>query len=612
MIRLEKKGGKMNSRSIFIIALIVAVAVAAPAWAQGQAQPAAAPAAQPGAAPPAGGAAAAAAAMKAPFPPFHIIGNIYYVGSSGIACYIITTAAGDVLLDTGYDDMAPQIEGNIKALGFKLSDVKILINSHAHTDHGGGLAALKSATGAKLVAMAQDAPYLESGGHNDVLFHDQNLFPPVKVDRVIHDGDTVKLGGVTLRAYLTPGHTPGTTTWTMTTTDKGKSYNVVFLGSVVAVPTNKLFDRPDSPATYPGIKADFDHAFAVVKGLPCDVFLASNGSFFDMQKKHDALLKGADPNPFIDPAGYQAYVARSEVNYQRIVQSQQGECDRACLIMTTNIYLAGLVAHDPSIVKFAPDVKFVENTVPMKPGEGLWKTASAIPTTFKIYVPDTVAQEIGFLGVMEENNRPIEFALRLKLRNGQIVEAEHLIARNLNETSLVNLVVPRKAFTTQVPPDQQTPRDEMLKIGASYYEALVSADANNAPFADDCVRRENGIQTTSNPPPAAPGFGTLGALGCAAQLHTHTFDYIKRIEPRRVEIADPETGLVFGLSQFRHPMEEKEVKIVGVPGVDHVDMSRFKPFDLPAAHIYKVSGGKIHEIEAMGFTMPYNSKTGWE
>ncbi|HXX20273.1 MAG TPA: subclass B3 metallo-beta-lactamase [Candidatus Acidoferrum sp.] len=316
----------MNLRSRFVLIFIAAIVVSSPLVAQAPqpgAPPAAAAPAQQGGTP-ADRAAAAAAAMKAPFVPFHIIGNIYYVGSTGIACYVITTPAGDVLLDTGYADMAPQIEQNIKTLGFKLSDIKILINSHAHTDHGGGLAELKSATGAQLVAMAQDVPYLESGGHNDVLFHDQNLFPPVKVDRVIHDGDTVTLGGVTLKAYLTAGHTPGTTTWTTTTEEKGKSYNVVFLGSVVAVPTNKLFDKPDSPATYPGIKSDFDHAFAVVKALPCDVFLASNGAFFDMQKKHDALINGADPNPFIDPAGYQAYVARSEANYQKIVQSQQG------------------------------------------------------------------------------------------------------------------------------------------------------------------------------------------------------------------------------------------------------------------------------------------------
>jgi hypothetical protein len=295
----------------------------------------------------------------------------------------------------------------------------------------------------------------------------------------------------------------------------------------------------------------------------------------------------------------------------RISQPQAAQCDRACLMLTTNIYLAALVAHDPSIVKFSTDAKFVENTVPMKPGDGLWKTASAIPTTFKLCVLDVVAQQIGFLGVMQENDRPIELGLRLKIVDGQIVEAEHLIARNLSAASLANLVVPRPGLLATVPPDQRVPREQMLTIGASYYEALVSADANDAPFADDCVRRENGMQTTSNPPPATPGRGTIGAMGCAPQLHTHTFDYIKRIEPRRVWIADPETGLVFGLSQFRHPMVEKSLKIVGVPGVDSVPMN-FNPFDLPAAHIFKVSGGKMHEIEAMGFMMPYNSKTGWE
>jgi hypothetical protein len=295
------------------------------------------------------------------------------------------------------------------------------------------------------------------------------------------------------------------------------------------------------------------------------------------------------------------------------LQANPKKCDRACLKETVDTYLAAVVAHDPSRVHFSPDVKFVENTVPMKPGDGLWKTASAVPTTFKIYVPDPVSEQIGFLGMMMENDKPIQLGLRLKIVNGQITEAEHLIARNLSAKSLANLQTPRPGLLAIVPPDQRVPRDEMLKIGASYYEALVTADANDAPFADDCVRRENGMQTTSNPPPATPSaLGTMGTMGCAAQLRTHTFDYIKRIEPRRVWIADPETGLVCGLSQFRHPMEEKSVTIVGVPGVDHVDMSRFKPFDLPAMHIFKISGGKIHEIEAMGFTMPYNSKTGWE
>jgi hypothetical protein len=286
-------------------------------------------------------------------------------------------------------------------------------------------------------------------------------------------------------------------------------------------------------------------------------------------------------------------------------------CDRACLEGVVDSYLAALVAHDPSRVPIATDVKFVENTVPLHPGDGLWKTASALPTTFKIYVPDPVAEQIGFIGVMQESDKTVELGLRLKVHKGRIVEAEHLVARQIRDTSLPNLQTPRPGLLAVVPPAERSSREALLKIGASYYNALVNSDGHAAPFADDCLRRENGMQTTGNPPPATPGRGTMGAMGCAAQLDTRVMSYIKRIEPRRVEIADVETGLVFGLSQFRHPMEEKSLKIVGVPGVDSVDMA-FKPFDLPAAHIFKVSGGKIHEIEALGFTMPYNSKTGWE
>lgn len=286
------------------------------------------------------------------------------------------------------------------------------------------------------------------------------------------------------------------------------------------------------------------------------------------------------------------------------------KCDRACLDQTVDTYIAAMVAHNPSQVAFAANVKFVENTVPMKPGEGLWKTASAGPTTFKIYVPDPVAQQVGFLCVMTEGGKPIQFGLRLKLQNRKIAEAEHLIARNLPEASLKNLQTPRPGLLATVPPAERTPRERMLKIGYSYYTALVSANGQAAPFADDCLRHENGMQTTGNPPPKTPGMGTMGAMGCRDQINTHTFDYITRIEPRRVEIADPETGLVFGLSQFRQPMEQKFVKIVGVPDVQKVDLN-IKPFDLPAAHIFKIRDGKIHEIEAMGFVMPYNSKTGW-
>jgi hypothetical protein len=293
------------------------------------------------------------------------------------------------------------------------------------------------------------------------------------------------------------------------------------------------------------------------------------------------------------------------------VAASAAKCDRACLNKTVDTYIEALVAHDPSQAPLTAGVKFVENAEAMRPGEGLWKTASEAPTTFKIYVPDPVSQQVGFLGVMKEGDKPIQLGLRLKLKNGKIVEAEHLVARDLRENGLKNLQAPRPAFLATVPPAERSPREKMLKIAESYYTAIVDSNGDAAPFADDCLRHENGMQTTGNPPPAAPGFGTMGAMGCHDQLNTRVLSYITRIEPRRVEIADPETGLVFGLSQFRQPMKEKSLKIVGVPGVEKIDMN-FKPFDLPAAHIYKIQGGKIHEIEAMGFMMPYNSKTGWE
>ena len=267
--------------------------------------------------PPPGGAANVANAMKAPFPPFHVIGNIYYVGSSGLACYIIKTSKGLILLDSGYPDMAAQIEGNIKDLGFKVSDVKLLINSHAHIDHGGGMGQLKTDTGAKLVGMAEDAPYFESGGHNDVIFGDRNLFPPVHVDRVIHDGEKVKLGDTTLTAHRMPGHTPGNTTWTMVVKDGGKSYKAVFFGIITPLPNTNLAGTP----SYPNLGADWARTMKALSTIQCDVFLGSNGSFYDMPKKHDALLKNPETNPFIDPAGCKAFMERAEGTYQNLLKN---------------------------------------------------------------------------------------------------------------------------------------------------------------------------------------------------------------------------------------------------------------------------------------------------
>ncbi len=291
------------------------------------------------------------------------------------------------------------------------------------------------------------------------------------------------------------------------------------------------------------------------------------------------------------------------------VAAAPNPCNRVCLKDLANSYVAALVAHDPSKVPLAADVKFVENITPMKPGEGLWKTASEAPTTFAIYVPDPVSEQVGFIGMMKADGKPIELALRLKVRDGQIVEVEHLVASNLRPTMLANLRTPRPGLLAVVPKDERSNHAQLLKIGATYYEALVKGDGSLSPFADNCERHENGMITTGNALMGAPAGSPK--LGCATQLNTKVMSYIKRIEPRRVWIADTETGLVFGLSQFRHPMKDDHVDIVGYPGVTSVPM-KFKPFDLPAAHIFKISGGKIHEIEAMGFMAPYDSKTGWE
>ncbi len=284
-------------------------------------------------------------------------------------------------------------------------------------------------------------------------------------------------------------------------------------------------------------------------------------------------------------------------------------CNRACLQDLAQSYVAALVAHDPSKVPLASNLRFVENVTLLKAGEGLWKTASAAPTTFALYVPDPVAGQVGFIGMMQAEGKPIELALRLKVRHGEIVEAEHLIAGNLRDSMLANLHTPRPGLLAVVPKSQRSSHADLLKIGATYYEALVRGDGSLSPFADDCERHENGMITTGNKLMGAPEGAPK--LGCRTQLDTKVMSYIKRIEPRRVWIADPQTGLVFGLSQFRQPMKEDHVDIVGYPGVTRVPM-KFKPFDLPAAHIFKVSGGKIHEIEAMGFMAPYESRTGWE
>jgi len=256
-------------------------------------------------------------ARNQPVKPFRIIGNIYYVGASDVTSFLIVTPQGHILLDSGFVETVPQIEQNVVQLGFKLADVKVLINSHAHFDHAGGLAQLKKLTGAKLMTSEADAQLLAAGGKGDFGFGDKFAYEPVKADRILRDGDTIKLGDVTMVAHLTPGHTKGCTSWTMKVHDGGKDYAVVFVGSTT-VPGYKLVDNKD----YPTIADDYARTFRVLQSLPCDVFLASHGSFFSLDQKSKLLAEGKQPNPFIDPHGYQEFLKDTESDFKTKLNAQ--------------------------------------------------------------------------------------------------------------------------------------------------------------------------------------------------------------------------------------------------------------------------------------------------
>lgn len=294
------------------------------------------------------------------------------------------------------------------------------------------------------------------------------------------------------------------------------------------------------------------------------------------------------------------------------------ECDRQCLIDLADDYVAAMVAGDASRVPLAPDVTMVENLERIEPEEGLWQSAAAVPTSFVIQVPDPVAQQVGYLAVLTEDQDgdevPIQFGMRLKLEDGRIAEAEHLVVRNVGENSLANLQSPRTPLVSPVADDAyRDSRSRLLHIGEAYYDALDRNNGALAPFADDCVRFENGMQTARNAVARDPsqGFGLVGALGCEAQLDTNFFEYITRIDNRRVWIADEVNGTVFGLSHFRHAFENDEFPLFGLPGQETRVMDN-DPFDMPAIHIYKIWGGRIHEIEAIGIVTDYMSPTGWE
>jgi metallo-beta-lactamase class B len=256
-----------------------------------------------------------------PHAPFRVVGNVYYVGSKDLASYLITTPQGDILINSNLESSVPQIKKSVEALGFKFSDVKILLISHAHRDHCAGSKLLKQLTGAKYMVMDRDVPVVESGGKADFQYgkKQENWYPATKVDRVLHDGDEVRFGDVVLVAHLTAGHTKGCTTWTLKVSEGGKVYNVVIVGGPNVNPEYKLVKS----AVYPAMAQDYESTFRTLKSLPCDVFLGAHGSYFGMEEKF-ARRKAGDVNPFVDPEGYKAYVAEREQAFRKDLARQSG------------------------------------------------------------------------------------------------------------------------------------------------------------------------------------------------------------------------------------------------------------------------------------------------
>ncbi len=258
------------------------------------------------------------------FPPFQIAGNLYYVGSKGLASYLVTTPKGHILINSDLEASVPLLQDSIAKLGFKITDVKVLLISHAHWDHDAGSAAIKKLSGASYMVMDGDVAVVESGGKTDFQYNSKPewLYPPTKVDRVLHDGDEVKLGGTTLVAHLTPGHTKGCTTWTMKVTENGKAFDVVIIGSPNVNPGYKLVGN----GLYPKIAEDYQRMFRVLGALPCDFFLGAHGSYFGMTEKY-ARRKAGAPNPFIDRDGYKAFVAQKELEFRKELEKQTAALD---------------------------------------------------------------------------------------------------------------------------------------------------------------------------------------------------------------------------------------------------------------------------------------------
>lgn len=301
--------------------------------------------------------------------------------------------------------------------------------------------------------------------------------------------------------------------------------------------------------------------------------------------------------------------------------SAKKQLDRAALVELMDQYLAALVSHDPAGLPLAEDVKLVENTEVISIGEGLWKTSTAgAATDYKIYVADPLEQSIGFMGLHEEDGKPIQLGARLKLENGAITEIDHMIWRSISDPMSAGLIKPRAGLIEPSIESEKVSREEMVEASLSYYDAIEQNDGNAAPFADECQRHEGGIASANNKTPLPEGAaGTIGSLAhfgrmkCGEQLDTGVMGYITEINQRRVAAVDEDMGLVMIFSMFNHDGEPDPLPIVNVPGFTERP-NEWGKFNVGAAHIYKIRNGEIYEIEAMaclGPDIPHRDSDGW-
>jgi metallo-beta-lactamase class B len=257
-----------------------------------------------------------------PVPPLKIADGLYYVGSNEVSSFLIDSGSGLILIDGGYRETAPQILANVRSLGYDPRQIRYLLNSQAHFDHAGGLAEIKAATGARMLASVADAEMLERGGRWDFFWGNDVEFPAVRVDEAVQDGRKLRLGKVVLTAHLTPGHTPGCTSWTMPVMDRGKSYTALFNCSTT-VPGYKLLGN----LRYPQLASDYQATFRKLEALPCDIFLGSHASFFRLEEKRKALANNPSRNPFIDPEGCARHLQVTKLAFEKQLAQERAALD---------------------------------------------------------------------------------------------------------------------------------------------------------------------------------------------------------------------------------------------------------------------------------------------